>query len=181
MKKAIINSNHYLALAVSSCIFVCSILAFVFVYHQVGLQMQNTAVAYTKMNDAQLQENNAKNVVNTLAATQAQRALLESFFVRDDQTVGLITQIENVELKAGAVSVTIASISDDDLSAASIGTTGNIHAHINVKGPWPNAMRALHLLESLPYGESIDNLRVTPISDKEWNIEFDLNAVLIHE
>ena len=67
------------------------------------------------------------------------------------------------------------------LSSDPVGATGDIHAHISITGTWSDAMRALHLLESLPYGESIDNVRATPASTKTWSIQFDLTAVMIHE
>jgi hypothetical protein len=181
MKKPIVNSNHYLALAISGGILVCSVLAFWFVYYQVGVQMGNSDVAYGQIAQAQMQETQARQVVDTLSDTQAERGLLQSFFVSDAETVGFISQIENVGKEAGNATVTIVSISDDDLSAAATGTTGSIHAHIDIQGTWPDAMRAFHLMESLPYGESIDNVRATPASAKEWSIEFDLTAVLIHE
>ncbi len=181
MKKAIVNSNHYLALAVSGCIFICSVLAFWFVYGQVGVQMRNSSAAYGQIAQAQLQEVQARQIVDTLSDTQVERDLLSSFFVSDAQTVGFISQIENVGKEAGKATVTIASISDDDLSAAAMGTTGSIHAHINIQGTWPDAMRAFHLVESLPYGESINNVRASPASSKEWTIGFDLTAVLVHE
>jgi len=181
MKKPIVNSNHYLALGVSACIFLFSGVAFVFVYLQVEAQMSNTSAAYGRINQAQSEENQAHQVVGTLSAAQSQLDLLNSFFIRDDQTVAFINQIETVGGEAGSAVVTIASISDDDLSTSAAGTTGTIRAHINIQGTWPDAMRAFHLVESLPYGESIDSVRVTPTGEKDWSIGFDLTAVMIHE
>jgi len=181
MKKSIVNSNHYLALGVSVGIFLCSILAFIFVYYRVDAQMANTASAYDSINQTQLQENQARQVISTLSGVQNQLNIVQSFFVRDDQTLDFINKIEGVGIEAGKANVTIASISDDDLSSAAVGTIGNIHAHIDILGSWSDAMRAFHLMESLPYGESIDNVRITPASVKEWSIEFDLTAVLVHK
>ena len=180
MKKSIVNSNHYFALGASGCILLASVLVFMFVYYQVGVQIGKTSDAYNRINQAQHQENQTKQIADTLSSTQAERSQLQSFFVRDDNTVGFITEIEGVGKTSGA-SVTLASISDDDLSSANVGATGSIHAHIDIKGSWSNVMRAFHLVESLPYGETVNNVRATPISSKEWNIEFDLSAVLIHE
>jgi hypothetical protein len=181
MKKSIVNSSHYLALAVSAGILACSVLVFAFVYYQVGVQMGNTTAAYSQVSQAQSQEDQASQVVATISQTAAERAQLQSFFVGDSQTVGFITQIENTGTESGGAVVTIATISDDDLSAEATGTTGFIHAHIDIIGTWPQAMRALHLLESLPYGESIDNVRATPSGAKQWAIGFDLTAVMVHQ
>lgn len=174
-----INSKHYLALTISLTIFIVSIFAFIFIYRLIGTQLDTTRAIYSEIAQTKAEENQAHSIVSELSTTKTNRDLLLSYFVRDDQTVDFIQKIESVGNKSGS-NVSIVSISDDDLSSTTAGTTGSIRAHINIKGTWEETLRGLHLMENLPYGESVDNLRATPISKNSWNIEFDLTVALIH-
>ena len=118
MKKSIVNSNHYLALGVSVGIFLCSILAFIFVYYRVDAQMANTASAYDSINQTQLQENQARQVISTLSGVQNQLNIVQSFFVRDDQTLDFINKIEGVGIEAGKANVTIACFASPGLAGS---------------------------------------------------------------
>jgi hypothetical protein len=176
--KSVIHSAHYAALAVSSVIFVASICAYLFIYYQVGVQSDQTVAAYQNIATARQAQSQSDSLVSGLSYTQTELATLQSFFVSNAQTVGFITRIENIGNRSGST-VSIVSISEDDLSSSPAGATGNIHAHLQIQGSWSSAMQAFHLIENMPYGESIDNVRVVPISDKKWSIEFDLTTLLI--
>ena len=103
-----------------------------------------------------------KDVVSMYQSTSADRAKLSGYFVRSDDAVAFINAVESVGPESGAT-VSISSIGTGAAPATSSSTTvtGSLTASISSGGSWTEAMKALALLEALPYDISIDRLSLS--------------------
>ena len=172
------TAHHYAALLIAIAVFVVSMALYVVIYIQVHNQTKRTADAFANVavqSALQMQED---ALTKSLASTSDMRATVGTYFIAQDQTVSFIEQVEGVSKQSGA-SVTLASISADDLSSAPTGKTGHLVAHISIHGLWPNVMRALHSIEDFPYAINIDSLSMRVINGGIWNAEFNLVALTI--
>ena len=156
--------HHYSALAIAAIIFCISTAGYVFIYYQINLQITQTASAEQLVQDQQRFTEQQQHIVASLTATAQDRASIDSFILSTDQTLPFIDVVEGLSSVAGA-QVTITSISAD---------ASNVHAHISIRGPWTNTLRAMHLVENLPYSISISSISLTLQGNSLWDEEFDM-------
>jgi hypothetical protein len=104
--------------------------------------------------------------------------LIQTYLIPDSNTVSFIEEVEGVAKQSGA-SVSIASISADDLTSAAVGTIGHIQAHISINGSWSQAMRALHIIEDMPYALTIDNVSAHALGGGVWDVEFNMTGLVV--
>jgi len=172
------TAHHYAALAIAIAVFVISVALYIVIYVEVRNQTNRTAAAFANVAAEEALQRQESMVTMTLASTSDARATVATYFIPQDQTVSFIEQVEGVAKQSGA-SVTIASISADDISSAPKGKTGHIVAHISVNGAWHTIMRALHIIEDFPYALDIDSLSMRALSSGVWNVEFNLVGLII--
>jgi hypothetical protein len=170
--------HTYLAIIITVVIFTASVFLYIFMYDTAQTQIANTRDAFIAVADAQGNESKYKELAKTLAATKSDTDSMAQVLVQSDQIITFIESIEKVGIITHA-SVSILSISADDLSTAATSTTGVARAHIQITGSWQAAMRSLHLVESLPYAISMNNVRVAVNAKKLWTIDFDITTLTI--
>ena len=156
--------HHYSALGISITIFLVSIFGYIFIYYSVNDQTASTAAAEKAVLTEQGTAARQKSIVDSLKATVDERAIIGSFVLTSDQTVPFIERVEGISKQSGAT-VSLVSISSD----ASL-----VHAHVNIQGSWTTMMRAMHLVENLPYSISMDSVRVSQVGKGLWNEDFDI-------
>ncbi len=156
--------HHYSALTISVTIFLVSIFGCIFIYYSVNDQTASTAAAEKAVLTEQGTAARQKSIVDSLKATVDERAIIGSFVLTSDQTVPFIERVEGISKQSGAT-VVLVSISAD---------AALVHAHVNIQGTWANTMRAMHLVENLPYSIAMDNVRVSLLGKGLWNEDFDI-------
>jgi uncharacterized iron-regulated membrane protein len=160
--------HHYSALAIAFAVFLASIGGYIFIYYSVNDQSAATAKAESDVTTEQGAAVRQQNIVDSLAATADDRALVNSFLLSPDGTVAFIEKVEGISQGSGAA-VSLASISADSAS---------VYAHVNIQGQWSNMMRAMHLVENLPYSIGMDNVRVSLQGKGAWSEDFDITIPL---
>ena len=158
------TTHHYLAFSISAAVFCVSIAGYIFLYYSINNQVIKTTNAEATVTLQERMAIKQKNISNSLNTTANDRALIESFILSGKDTLKFIEQIEGLSAISGAT-VSLASISTDTLS---------FHGHINIQGSWSTSMKALHLIESLPYSLMIQNVRLTTQGKSGWMEDFDI-------
>ncbi len=172
------TSHHYIALTVSALILLLSIGLYFFIDIQVKTQAAQTTDALAAVASKEALEGQERSIVASLASTSDSRALAGTYLISQGQTVSFIETVEGIGKKTGST-VTIASISADDLTSAPVGKVGHLQAHITINGSWPSVMRALHGIEGLPYALSIDSVNVHTLGEGLWSIDCNIAALTI--
>jgi hypothetical protein len=172
------TSHHYIAVTIAFIILVASVTVYFFINAQVRNEAAKTAATFVTVAQDQATVAAEESASSTFSSTALSRALLQSYLIQDSNTVSFIEQVEGVAKQSGA-SVSIASISADDLTMATAGTIGHIQAHISAQGSWSNVMRALHIIEDLPYSLTIDNVSVHAEGGGIWGLEFNMMGLIV--
>ena len=172
------SSHHYIALVIAFIILVVSIVGWFFINEYVRDETAKTAATFVIVGKDQTAVDLEESAASTLSSTALARALLQTYLIPDSSTVSFIEEIEGVA-KQSAASVSIASISADDLTSAPVGTIGHIQAHISVNGSWSEAMRALHIIEDMPYSLTIDNVSAHALGGGVWDVEFNMVGLIV--
>jgi len=128
--------------------------AYTFMYRDTVTKAQEEALVKSEVLAASEQVTEAKNMEIMYQSTTDDRGLLPSFFVSSDDAVPFIDAVEAIGPATGST-LSLSSLSDsaDGGSSHSIVT-----AAITVSGTWPNVMRAIGMVENLPYAISIKDL-----------------------
>jgi len=132
-----------------------------------------------------------QNVANELGLSQtyqstiAARVRLHSLFIPADKAVELIEALEGIGTQTGAT-VSLASIDADNLDASPPGTIGSVNVQVSVAGSWSAAMRALKLVETLPYPMTIGTVSLESSgagasAKRDWQIAFSIKAPIIKQ
>ncbi len=160
--------HHYSALTIAFVIFVISISGYIFIYYSIYDQAARTADTNGNIAAQQSAEIKERQISDSIAATVSDRALVSTFLISPNATVPFIDSIEGIGSQTGS-KVTIVSISND---------TGTLTTHININGSWKNVMRAMHLVENIPYSLRMDNVRMSLQTGGQWNEDFDISIPL---
>jgi hypothetical protein len=170
----LLSSGVVLAIAVS---------LYVFMYYKTE-DMTGAATSSRQAMTAMGQDQSQiKETLSLYQSTAADRARLHSFLVPSGNAVAFIKAIEAVGRSSGAA-VSISSISEDHAdSGAPIGT-GDVRAVISAAGSWPDVMKALVLLEMLPYRVTISHVLLStsvisgskPDVSRHWQMNLDIFA-----
>ncbi|MEK7095368.1 MAG: hypothetical protein AAB895_03825 [Patescibacteria group bacterium] len=159
-----VNYKHYILITIALVALVVSAASYLLLYRQVVSQARESSQALAEFT----LENNKKLVERELTALYADslnaRARINSFIVPEEKIVGLIEAIE----KAGENSATdleISAINTEKPKEDETNGLTHINATLAVKGSWINIMRALILIENLPYSLEINNLKLSTLGD----------------
>jgi hypothetical protein len=172
------TSHHYIALIIAFIVLAASLVGFFYIDGQVRNETGETAVTLGTVAKAQTAITEEQSVSSTFSSTALARALIQTYLIPDSNTVSFIEEVEGVAKQSGA-SVSIASISADDLTSATAGTIGHIQAHISINGSWQGAMRALHIIEDMPYALTIDNINAHALGGGVWDVEFNMTGLIV--
>ncbi len=157
--------HHYSASLIATGIFFVSVFAYIFIYYSVYNQAAKTGAANVAVVTEQGAAASERSVMDSLAATADERALLGTYLISPNATVPFIERIEAIGPQTGS-RTSIVSISDD---------SGVLSAHVSIDGSWKSVMQAMHLIENVPFALSMDNVKMTLTARGEWNENFDIS------
>lgn len=144
-------------LIIISALSVVGISLLIFILISIHNNRQAAAELAKKIEEQNLQTNQAENILSLLERTKESQAFLNSYFISDGDIVKAIETIENTGDKAD-FPVTISGLSADDSSNLPIGTINKVKARLDGKGSWKGALTFLSALEALPYKMSLSNI-----------------------
>ena len=179
MKK--LRSQHYLLLTLSILTFFAAISAFVFMYKDSIKKAEEEAALKEEILAASRKVVESSNIETVYKETSANRSILPSFLVSLDNAVPFIDAVEAVGPASGdEVSISSLSSGIDSSSSHQVVT-----ASVSISGTWPNTMRAIEMIENLPYAVSVKNLSLedsnadssTGKSPSRWTASLELSVL----
>ncbi len=124
--------------------------------------------------------------------SELERGRISTFIISQDKLVTFIEGLEEIGVTTGT-EVNLSSISSITTSPV-----GEFRARIDISGSWDGVMKALTLVENIPYSISINNLKLNQSSDtgtgelmkvpsgtqtktssknRTWKLSFDMGAL----
>jgi hypothetical protein len=131
-----------------------------FSYSSIESQTIRTSEILQQIAEEQSRSTHQKNLSKLLDGVRGSQAQLTNFFVPSDRVVEFIEQIESLEKLSGAT-VSLQSITAENIADAATGTVGHVDASVSVVGNWASVMKALQLAERLPYSIAISGVNIS--------------------
>jgi hypothetical protein len=165
----------------SVVIFLVSLGAYVVATYIVKAKIENAKKAQIDISTEENKKRNEQNLIKIMQETSDSRAKLPSFFVKDENIVGFIEEVEAIGQTSGT-ELSLSAINAGDMTKLSSGEISTIKARVVVSGSWTGVMRALSLVENMPYRIAVDNVRIDKGGEGKtavWKMDFDMTALLI--
>jgi Tfp pilus assembly protein PilO len=178
MKK--LRSQHYILLVLSVLAIFTAATAYYFMYNDSMKKAQEEANVQASVKAASKHAVDIESMKTIYNETAASRAKLPAFLVSLGDAVPFIDAVEAVGPASGST-ISISSLSS--------GTAGNsayqvVTATISAVGTWPNVMRAVEMIEDMPYAISVKSLRLDVISSSDssataphWTAAMDISVL----
>lgn len=174
-----INHRHYILLIFATLAILGSATGYILMYRESVIQARGSALAQAEV----ILENNKKLHEQELTAAYADslsdRSRLSSFLVSEDEIVEFIESVEAIGASSGA-EVEISGIDTEEIAVKDEESFGHISAHLNISGTWVNVMRALILVENMPYSVSLNNIGLFSSGTakaKQWELSLDMRVL----
>lgn len=186
-----VNSKHYILLLFSFAALAISGAGYVLLYKAVVSEARESSQAIAEValeNTKRLRE---QELTATYADTLSDRTRLASFVISEAEIVDFIEAVEGVGADSGA-QVEISAIGKGDIAKTEKVSFGHIAAHLEIQGSWINVMRALILVENMPYSISMNNFNLVAMGDlaaasapvkgaapkvRQWKMSFDIKVL----
>jgi hypothetical protein len=162
-----------------------------YMYHMIDLSLGRTMKSRLAVSAITLDRNREQSFLQAYKETATKWSSLQNFFINPGHIVDFIEAVESLSQESGS-KVTLSSIDADNMDGAPIGKEGSLRAHLTAQGSWSSVMRALSLVETMPYKAEVsnvhanvsnDSLGVDLVKDKpkeqNWNMSFDLRVAMI--
>ncbi|MDR3557995.1 MAG: hypothetical protein P4L61_00535 [Candidatus Pacebacteria bacterium] len=154
MKK--LRAQHYILLFLSIMALLVAGSAYAFMYKDTIRKAQEESMVQQEALAASKQTTESKDRQTTFETSAASRALLPSFLVSTEDAVPFIDSVEAVGPATGSV-VSISSLSSGTDSGTSYQA---VTATVSASGKWTNVMRAVEMIENMPYAISVKTLNL---------------------
>jgi Tfp pilus assembly protein PilO len=178
MKK--LRSQHYILLVLSVLAIFASAAAYFFMYNDAMKKAQEEANVQASVKAASKHAVEVENMKTIYDETAANRALLPSFLVSAGNAVPFIDAVEAIGPESGST-VSISSLSSGTDSNSSLEV---VTATISAVGTWQNVMRAVEMIEDMPYAISVKNLHLDVLSSSDssaaaphWTATMDISVL----
>jgi hypothetical protein len=164
--------------AIAVTLFVFSVYAYV--YRAVGVSTARAVLARDIVNLEKQSSSETQNLDTLYDSTAEGREALSGFFVRADDVVPLIEELEALGDYAG----TTVALSGITVSAPADKNFGTVRLRVDASGGWQSVMKVILLAETLPYAVTVDNARLTTAAEPgarstggKWQVSFEISAL----
>jgi hypothetical protein len=178
MKK--LRSQHYILLIMSVLAIFAAATAYFFMYNDAMKKAQEEANVQASVKAASKHTMDVETMKTIYDETTASRAQLPAFLVSLNDAVPFIDAVEAVGPATGS------TISISSLSSGTAGDSSYqvVTATISAVGTWPNTMRAVEMIEDMPYAISVKSLRLDALSPSDssaagphWTAAMDISVL----
>jgi hypothetical protein len=165
-----------LIMALSVTILVTGI--YIYMHYVVSVSIQRAATARDIVALERANSDREEDVKALHGRTVADRRTLSKFLIPEDRIVEFIESIEALGPQTGSkVTLNISATAPDKEK----GTYGQARATVEAVGSWTSVMRALSLVENLPYGVAVYGVRLDSSVDgtktRSWRAGFVVDAI----
>jgi hypothetical protein len=163
-----INFKHYILVPIAILSLIASSLSYLYLYNFIVKKAEAYSDTLKKVELEKERKKNEQETVKMYVDTLSDRNRLGSFFVSEDKVIEFIESVEKIGPES-STAIELSSIKVEE---------GHFRFHSEVKGSWTNVIRALILIENLPYSMSLDNVRIF-FGEKQWNLSVDIGVLTI--
>ena len=183
-----LNYSHFILIIFAIAALVLSATGYVVLYRLVVSKAEGSSQALALVaveNERQLHE---QEIMTAYTDSTNDRSRLSSFILSSADIVSFIEAVEKIGTDSGTV-LDMTAI-DQQPAVIDAGSFGYVTAHIDISGSWPNVMRALTLIENMPYSITLSNLNLATtasrviIQDKklpklgqQWDLTVDIKVL----
>src|SRR5690349_18424475 len=164
-----INSRHYVLVIFAISAAVVSILGYIFMYRTIITQAKSSSKFLADINAESEKRQHEDELTKIYNNTVEDRTKIAQFFIHEDKIVDFIEKIEQIG-RDSATDIDISSINTEN---------STVSAHIKAGGSWENIMRALIMIENLPYSISINNVRTSVSAEHKWDLSLEIVVLSI--
>jgi Tfp pilus assembly protein PilO len=195
------NHRHYILFTLALITFIVASLGFGLLHDRVYKQSIQAGELMKEVKSLEDQKSHELEVKNAYSKIKEQRDRLNSFIVSKDKIVDFIEEVEKIGTQTSTDIEFSNPVTKEIVKGKKIEDNfTTMTARIDVEGTWPNMMRALTLIENLPYSLSLNNIRInvekstetaedpaklasstpkTPIKAKIWTMVMDVKVLIL--
>ncbi len=170
------NHKHYILFALSILAFASAIWGYWALYYTITYHGRESSEVMSKQVIVDEKRQLTQQVESIYGKTAEDRARIFSHSVTVDKVVDFIETIEQIGTTTSSATV----ISAIDISE------GFLKAHVEMKGSWVDVMKALVLVENMPYSISLNNIRLNKTGEstvetgpRVWVLSADIKTAVI--
>ncbi len=155
-----INFRHFILSIFALAALAGSVLGYTVLYKSAISEAQKSSLAFREVaieNEKKLYEAELSTLYNE---SKIDRERAHRIIVSQTKIVGFIKDIENIGTLT-STDLTLTSIDAPDLSGKEDDFVSATEGTIQVVGSWTNVMRALILIENMPYSLTLSNIKLT--------------------
>lgn len=176
------NKKSHSLLIGSVLIFLFSTAIFLYVLYSVNQKGVQFAESKRIIGEHSAKEASFNTVQQLLATTKDDREKIDSFFIRENQTISFITQIEQNATTIGVRLVTNElSINPGTVDPNGITTPALLVVGFDFSGSKAAIEKFLVLLENIPYHKKITSVSVTKSDDSLWKVNLKMQLTLQYD
>lgn len=172
------NSRHYTLVFFALCSVIAASFGYVLIYKQTVAQAEHSATAILDVENESKQKQHEQELIGIHKETAIEREKLSTFFIAEDSAVDFIERIEKIGTDS-QTELNLSSITNDE---------SHIRAKVDVQGTWSEVMNALMLMENLPLGVVLSDIRLDTSGDLEskdkkasrghaWHLSLSIEAL----
>lgn len=174
----------FLVLAISIVLFVSAI--YVYMYREAIDSIQKSAEARAEVASVVTDKLIRDQFLADYKETSSDWDKLPNYFVDANNVVSFIEKIESIGRTTGS-EISLSSIDADKIDPAATSTQGMIRANVVANGSWLSVIKTLKLMELLPFGVTIKDVKMSMnmIKDKDremktWTLSLQISAPLLN-
>lgn len=180
------NHRHYTLLILALGAIVISSMSYIFLYRAIESQSilaQETLKTLAIEDKKKQQEGDSASIY---AKTTDERVRINTALLSQEKVVDFITATEKIGTDTNT-QLELSSISDETIPNDT--HFAYFKGRVTTRGSWANVMRALSLLEHMPYGISFDTVKIAESADsaavskdkktsaKKWESTVDIRVL----
>lgn len=143
-----LNSSHHTLVVFALLTIAVTAFGYYILYGNTISQLKNSVQVLSDADIESEKKVHEQELIKVYNDTTEDRKKLLSFFVYEDSVVDFIEKVEGVGPDSGA-SLELSAINIDK---------DHLKTHADIKGTWSSVLKALTLIENLPYSLAIDNV-----------------------
>lgn len=178
------NRRHYILLIFAVAAFAVSVLGYAFLRSRVITQAEQAVKVSKSVAEMEEKKRRELDVASVYAKSAEERRLLASYVVSKDDIVDFIESVEKIGSDT-STSLEMSGIADEtELELAGDAVLGHFKARLEASGTWTNVMRALILVEHMPYNIILNDVRLAENTEsasstkaKTWRLSLDMRVL----
>lgn len=190
------NHRHYILLIFALGAITLTIFGYSFLHRLILAQARDSAQILREVNLIDEKKQRDQDVTSIYTKSAEDRLKLNSYLVPQDKIVNLIEEVEDFGITTNT-ELELSAITNEDAGVVGGVPFGHFKAHVDGQGTWANILRALILLENMPYSVTLNNIRIIsgaesssanlPIKGavqkapavREWRLTLDLQVLTL--